>query len=518
MLNLQQIAIARGAQNLIENINFSLFAKQVIGLIGANGSGKSSLFMVIKGELEAAKGTIEISKHLKMQFLAQETEALPISAIRFVIAGDSKLDRILTRLAQAEQDENYDVVMHCHQQLSDCDGYTAEARAAKILAGLGFTNEQLEQPVASFSGGWRMRLNLAKCLFSPSDILLLDEPTNHLDMEAIIWLEDFLRQYAGGILVVSHDRDFLDNIVTHIAHVENHQLKLYTGNFSHFEVERANAIRLQNAAHRNQQAQINHMMKFVTRFGAKANKAKQAQSRLKAIEKMDLIKPIYEKSPFTFCFKKPKTMPNPMLKMDRVSFGYDEKPVISQIQFSLMPGQRLGLLGVNGAGKSTFIKGLCGMLPPLNGELERFPGTSIGYFAQHQVDHLDMDESPYSLLKDIASETSERELIAYLGRYNFNRDKSLSALKYFSGGEKARVALALIIWQRPNLLLLDEPTNHLDLEMRQALVFALEEYEGSLIVVSHDRYLLRTLVDELYLIKAGRLMRFNGTVEDYHVE
>ncbi len=515
MLNLQNVSVSRSADILIENINFSLFPKQTIGLIGANGCGKSSLFMVIQKELETGKGKVELGKQVRIQSLAQETPGVAMSAVRYAMSGDTKLDGVLTALEQAEKTENYEVVMHCHQQLSDMDGYTAEARAAKILVGLGFTHDELQQSVSSFSGGWRMRLNLAKCLFSPSDLLLLDEPTNHLDMEAIIWLENFLKLYSGGILVISHDRDFLDHIVTHIAHIENKQLKLYTGNFSTFEVERANAMQLQNAQHRNQQMQITHMMKFVNRFGAKATKAKQAQSRLRAIEKMELVKPVYDKSPFTFHFKKSKAMPNPMLKMEHVQLGYEEKIVLRKIQFSLMPGQRLGLLGINGAGKSTFIKGLCGLLEPQKGSIELFPGTSIGYFAQHQVDHLDLEACPFELLKDQTEQGTEKELIAYLGRYNFNRDKSLTPLKYFSGGEKARVAFALIIWQRPNLLLLDEPTNHLDLEMRQALVFALEEYDGTMIVVSHDRYLLRTLVDELYLIQSGTITKFNGTVEEY---
>lgn len=515
MLMLKNVSVARGGQTLISNITFSAFAKNIIGIIGANGCGKTTLFSIIQGGLEASDGSIEINKNCRLKVIEQETPAIDITAVSYVISGDNKLFQVLNKLELAEQNDDHKTILECHQYLGETDGYSAEAKAAKILAGLGFSHQEIMLPVKNFSGGWRMRLNLAKCLFAPSDILLLDEPTNHLDMETIIWLEDFLKTYPGLILLVSHDRDFLDRTVTHIAHIENNHLKMYTGNFSTFEIERANAILIQKAQYRTQQAKIEHLMHFVDRFRAKATKAKQAQSRLKAIERMELVKPVYEKLPFNFCFKEPKSMPNPMLSMRHAVLGYGEHSVLHKVNIGIMAGQRIGLLGVNGAGKSTFIKSMCRNIPPLKGTIECSPGTNIGYFAQHQVDYLDGELSPFALLKDIAKDCSEKELISYLAQYNFNRDKSLTPVKFFSGGEKARVAFALIIWQRPNLLLLDEPTNHLDLEMRQALTLALEDYQGTLILVSHDRYLLRSLVNELFLIENGTVTSYDGTVEDY---
>lgn len=515
MLSLQNATIARGAENLIENINLSVYAKHRIGLVGANGCGKTSLFSAIQGQLSLAQGRLDLQKGLRIQSLAQEVPGLDATAVDYVISGDPLLGKIYEKLAHSEKVQDYELMMRCHHQLSEVDGYSAEARAAKILAGLGFSQAEIQEPVKSFSGGWRMRLGLAKCLFSPSDLLLLDEPTNHLDMEAILWLEEFLKSFTGGMLIVSHDRDFLDHVVTHIAHVENRQLKLYTGDYSTFELQRAQNIALQNAEHRKQQAQISHMMNFVDRNRAKATKARQAQSRLKAIARMEIVQPFYESSPFSFQFKKPDRMPNPMINMAQVSLGYGENMVLKKVNLTLRAGDRIGLLGINGAGKSTLIKSICGELPPLTGKIERFPGTQIGYFAQHQVDHLPLDISPLQLMKDLASGSSERELTTYLGSFGFPRDEALCNISKFSGGEKSRIALAVIIWQRPNLLLLDEPTNHLDMEMRQALSFALQNFEGSLLVVSHDRYLMRTLVDELYLIQNGSLKRFEGSVEDY---
>lgn len=516
MLSLQNVAISRGAKTLIENINLTVFENNVIGIVGANGSGKSTLFSAIRGEMETARGTIELRKNLRVQSLEQEVPALSISALNYTISGDTKLFQLLEKLTAAEKVQDYDTIMHCHHQLHEMDGYSAESRAAKILTGLGFAQEQLQLPVSSFSGGWRMRLNLAKCLFAPSDLLLLDEPTNHLDMETIIWLEEFLKHYSGAILLVSHDRDFLDHTVTHILHVENKQVKLYTGNFSTFEVLHAQQMALQQAQYQKQQTQIAHMMKFVERFRAKASKAKQAQSRLKAIEKMERVLPVFENSPFQFHFMKPARTANPMLTMKKVDLGYGDKIVLKRTNLNIMVNERIGLLGINGAGKSTLIKAICGELKPLHGVIQRANSLVIGYFAQHQVDYLPLDESPLSVLQNHWKNTSEKEFLAYLGSFGFNRDQSLSPLKIFSGGEKARVALAMIIYQKPNLLLLDEPTNHLDLEMRQALMTALQEYEGTMILVSHDRYLMRTLIDELYLIENGTLQHFEGSVEDYH--
>lgn len=514
MLKLQNASISRGARVLIENINFAIYEKMTVGLIGANGSGKSTLFAAIRGEIEFS-GIIDKKNNLMIASLEQEVPALDMSVRNYTISGNQQLFKVLLALSLAEQKEDYDAVMHCHHELAELDGYSAEARAAKILIGLGFSQEQLSLPVKAFSGGWRIRMSLAKCLFSPSDLLLLDEPTNHLDLETILWLENFLKYYPGAILIVSHDRDFLDQTVTHIAHVESNQLKLYTGNYSTFEVLRAQQIALQNSQFRKQQAHISHMMKFVERFRAKATKARQAQSRLKAIEKMELVKPIFESSPFSFEFLKPDRMPNPMLTMRKANIGYGENIVLKQITFSLRAGERIGLLGVNGAGKTTFIKSICGELKPFSGLVEPASSLRIGYFAQHQIDYLPLDYSPLEYLKELQGHKSERELLSYLGSFAFNRDQSLSPMKQFSGGEKARIALALIIWQKPNLLLMDEPTNHLDLEMREALSFALQAYEGAMILVSHDRYLMRSLVDELFVIDSGRLSQYEGSVEDY---
>lgn len=515
MLSLQNITISRSAHTLLENVNLSVFEKNVIGIIGSNGCGKTTLFMAIRHELEPTRGEIQTKKDLLIVSLEQEVPALTISAIDYTISGHQVLYKVLEKLKKAEETEDYDTVMHCHTQLHELDGYSAEAKAAKILTGLGFSHEETTQPVKSFSGGWRMRLNIAKCLFAPSELLLLDEPTNHLDMEAIIWLENYLKSYPGGILIVSHDRDFLDNTVTSIANVEDKQLKIYNGNYSSFELQYAQQIAIQNAQYKKQQAQIAHRMKFVERFRSKASKAKQAQSRLKAIEKMELVQPIYDKSPFHFHFRKPERLPSPMLTMKNIDLGYEQHVVIKRANLTIMAGERIGLLGVNGAGKSTLIKGICGEISPLRGSVERPSSLEIGYFAQHQVDHLPLDISPLALLKEHSDRVQERDLIVYLASFGFSRDQSLSPIKQFSGGEKSRVALALIIWLRPNLLLLDEPTNHLDLEMRQALAFALQEFEGAMILVSHDRHLMRSIVDELYLIENGKVSLFDGSVEDY---
>ena len=517
MLTLSNVAVHRGSNRLLENINLTVFEKNIVGLVGSNGCGKSSLFAAILAQ-DVADGDVKIKKDLRISSLAQEVEALSTPAIDYVTSGDLALSKVLTTLRQAEADEDYEVVMQCHTQLHDMDGYSAQSKAAKILIGLGFSQIELQHPVSDFSGGWRMRLDLARCLFTPSDLLLLDEPTNHLDMETIMWLENFLQYYSGAVLMISHDRDFLDHTVSHIAHIHDKQLKLYTGDYSSFEIQHAQAIALQQAQYRKQQTHIAHMQSFVERFRSKASKAKQAQSRLKAIAKIELVAPLHAASIFSFQFAEPARMPNPMLMLQKVDLGYGDKVILKKISINLMAGERIGLLGVNGAGKSTLIKGLCGELQPLSGNIERPAGLNVGYFAQHQVDHLPLQDSAFNLLRRAQPEQSEKATLSYLGSFAFSRDQALAPLQQFSGGEKARVALALIICQRPNLLLLDEPTNHLDLEMRQALTFALQSYTGAMLLVSHDRHLLRTLVDELYLIKDHKLAKFDGSVEDYHTQ
>ncbi len=515
MITLNNISISRGAEPLLTQVSFALYAKQIMTLVGKNGCGKSSLFAAILGELEPSDGEISLKSGTRINHLQQEVQGTKQTALDYVVAADEPLAQVLAALAQAEALNDFNEMAECHHRLSEMDGYAAQANAAKILHGLGFSQATIAKQVKSFSGGWRMRLNLARCLFKPSDLLLLDEPTNHLDMEAIIWLEKYLKHYSGAVLMVSHDRDFIDRVTTDIAHIEAGQVKLYHSDYSNFELLRAQQIALQNAQFRKQQAQINHMMKYVDRFRFKASKAKQAQSRLKRIERMELLKPIHDTLPFRFEFQAAEHMPNPMVKMDRVDLGYGDDLVLCGVKFSLAAGMRIGLLGLNGAGKSTFIKGLCGALTPLSGQVDCAGQVKIGYFAQHQVDELSAEDTPLQLLRRQAPHAPDQDLIRYLGSFGFDRDAAQTALSQFSGGEKSRVALAMIIQQRPNLLLLDEPTNHLDLETREALMLALQQYNGALILVSHDRYLLRSLVDELYLITDGTLSRFSGTVEDY---
>lgn len=516
MLKLKNLSIARGAKHLIDQINLDLFPGMVVGIVGKNGCGKSSLFSVLEGHDDPAAGDVDIKNGTQVVILEQEVPALDCSAIHYVLSGDKALFAVYERLAHAEAVQDYALMMDCHGQLSDMDGYSSEAQAAKILHGLGFSQQVMQQMVKSFSGGWRMRLNLAKCLFAKSDCLLLDEPTNHLDMEAIIWLEQFLKHYQGGVLMVSHDRDFLDHTVTHIAHIEQQQMKLYPGNYSRFELQRAEALAVQQAQFEKQQAKIAHMMHYVDRFRYKASKAKQAQSRLKAVERMEKVAPVLADNQFSFEFFSAGNMPNPMLTMRKVKLGYDDHVVLSQVTLSIYAGDRIGLLGVNGAGKSTLVKAICGDLQSHHGLIERPSGIRVGYFAQHQVDYLPLDESPLQLLSRIAPGVGERELCGYLGRFAFDRDQALTPLKTFSGGEKSRVALALMVWQKPNLLLLDEPTNHLDMEMREALGLALQNYDGAMLLVSHDRYLLKTLVDQLWLVKEGHVAPYEKSVDDYY--
>lgn len=515
MLTLKNVKISRGPHTLLDQVTMNIYAKNVIGLIGANGCGKSTLLSAISGNYEIDAGEINLHKGIQVQSIQQEVPASEISALEYTFSGDKVLFTVLEKLKQAEKNHDDEAIMRCHMRLSEIDGYSSESRAAKILVGLGFQNEEIYQTVQSFSGGWRMRLNLAKCLFAPSDLLLLDEPTNHLDLEGIFWLENFIKSYPGAILIVSHDRDFLDHTVTQIAHIENKTLTLYGGNYSQFEVERANALLLQHAQYQKQQAKIKHMMSFVDRFRAKATKAKQAQSRLKAIERMELVAPVYAKSEFTFEFTNPTSQPNPMVIMHHANLGYEDKTVLYKVNLSITAAQRIGLLGKNGEGKSTLIKAICGILAPQQGSIEIFSGTKIGYFAQNQIDYLPVESSPLEFFRDHDRSKTEKDWLSFLGRFKFNRDQALAPIDHLSGGEKARIALAYIIWQKPNLLLLDEPTNHLDMEVREALTQALQTFTGSLILVSHDRYLLRTLVDELFIVKNKSVSKFDGTVDDY---
>ena len=515
MLIFTNLTLKRGITTLLENANATITPGQKVGLVGKNGCGKSSLFSLIKGELLPEQGDVTYPNSWQISWVNQETPALEISALDYTIQGDREYTQLQQQLAIANQQNDGYRIAAIHSQLDAIDAWTIQSRASTLLHGLGFEESQLSLPVKSFSGGWRMRLNLAQALLCRSDLLLLDEPTNHLDLDAVIWLESWLKSYSGTLVLISHDRDFLDPIINKVIHIEQHQLFEYTGNYSNFEIMRASKLAQQNALYQQQQQKIAHLQKFIDRFKAKATKAKQAQSRIKALERMEKIAPAHIDNPFSFHFPQPEYLPNPLLSMEKVSAGYGEHLVLQQIKLNLVPGSRIGLLGKNGAGKSTLIKLLAGELAPQSGVVQLAKGVQLGYFAQHQLDILRAEESPLWHLQRLAPTKTEQELRDYLGGFAFHGDKVKQAIASFSGGEKARLVLALIVWQRPNLLLLDEPTNHLDLDMRQALTEALMDYEGSLVVVSHDRHLLRNTVSEFYLVHDKKVEVFDGDLEDY---
>ncbi|KAE9541420.1 ABC transporter ATP-binding protein [Ursidibacter maritimus] len=515
MIFFTDLTLKRGQSVLLEQANATIHTGQKVGLVGKNGCGKSSLFALLKNELSPEGGEAKYPHHWSIAWVNQETPALDIPAIDYVIQGDREYTDLMAQLAQANQTNNGNLIATLHAQLDTIDAWTIQSRAATLLNGLCFSTEQLDLPVKSFSGGWRMRLNLAQALICRSDLLLLDEPTNHLDLDAVIWLERWLSQYRGTLLLISHDRDFLDPIINRVLHIEQQKLNDYTGNYSSFEIQRATKLSQQQSAFQQQQQKMAHLQKFIDRFKAKASKAKQAQSRMKALEKMELIAPAYADSPFSFEFKEPLSLPNPLLSMEKVSAGYGENTVLQSVKLNLVPGSRIGLLGRNGAGKSTLIKLLAGEISAQSGHTQLAKGVQLGYFAQHQLDTLRADESALWHLARLAPEKTEQELRNYLGGFDFHGDKVKQAVKSFSGGEKARLVLALIVWQRPNLLLLDEPTNHLDLDMRQALMEALTQYEGSLVIVSHDRHLLRSTVNEFYLVHDHKVEEFKGDLDDY---
>jgi ATP-binding cassette subfamily F protein 3 len=520
MIRLSQVTLRRGAKTLLEGADAALNPGDKIGLIGANGSGKTSLFALLRGELHADKGEADYPARWRVACVAQETPALARPALEYAIDGDTTLRRLEARLAAAETANDGHLIGELHAAMGDADAYTVRSRAERLLHGLGFSHEQMGEPVASFSGGWRMRLNLAQALMCPSDLLLLDEPTNHLDLDAILWLEDWLKRYAGTLLVVSHDRDFLDGVVDVVVHIDAKKLKRYSGNYSSFERQRAAAVVLAAAQYEKQQRERAHLESFINRFRAKATKAKQAQSRMKMLARMEELAPLHVSAPFSFDFREPLKAPDPLLVLEDADAGYKmenapDKTVVRNINFSLQSGQRYGLLGINGAGKSTLIKTIAGELKPLAGKAIFNKGLAVGYFAQHQIEMLRHDESPLWHLSRIAPSAREQDLRSYLGGFNFPGDMATTSIATFSGGEKARLALALIVWQRPNLLLLDEPTNHLDLETREALTVALAQFEGTLVLVSHDRHLLRATTDQFLIVAEGRLAPFDGDLEDY---
>ena len=515
MLSFNGLALRRSTTLLFEAVDLKVYPGQKLGITGANGCGKSSLFALIRGELAADQGDFSMPQQWALAWVEQETVLSKRIAVEYVIDGDAELRRVEAQLQRAELKPEPMLIASCHERLQEIEGYQATSRAARLLAGLGFSEADIHRPLNEFSGGWIMRLNLARALMCRSDLLLLDEPTNHLDLDAVIWLEQWLRRYPGTLLLISHDRDFLDAVVNCVAHIENQHIDLYRGNYSAFEVQRVERLAQQQAAHQKQQQSIAHMQAYIDRFRAQATKARQAQSRIKALERMQLIGPAHVDSPFHFEFRAPKSIPTSLLKLEQVSTGYGDQRVLENIDFSLIPGERIGLLGLNGAGKTTFIKLLADELPVFGGQLTRARDLQIGYFAQHQVEQLDPEANALLTLQRLDAKLNEREIRSYLGGFNFRGEKVLQPIASFSGGQKARLVLALLIWQRPNLLLLDEPTNHLDLEMRLALNQALQGFEGSVILVSHDRHLLRSVCDDLWLVDGGHLQNFDGDLDDY---
>jgi len=515
VIQLRQLTLARGARHLIEDADLQVHAGWRVGVVGANGSGKSSLFALLRDELQPEAGACLLPRDWRIASVRQETPSLPQAALEFVLDGDTQLRETEAAIAAASEAHDGHRLAEAHARLESIDGYSARARAAAMLHGLGFAPGDLERPVADFSGGWRMRLNLGRALSSRADLLLLDEPTNHLDLDAVVWLERWLAAFAGTLLVVSHDREFLDGCTTHIAHIESRRLTVYQGNYSAFEEQRAARLATQQALYERQQREIAHINRFVTRFRAKASKARQAQSRLKALDRLERVAPAHVDAPFDFEIPAPDRSPSPLLTLEDVALGYAGPAILEHVQLDLQPGARLGLLGANGAGKSTLVKAIAGELEPLAGRRHEGHGLVIGYFAQHQLDHLRRDESPLQHLLRAEPATRELELRTHLGRFDFRGDMADAPVERFSGGGRSRLALALIVRRRPNLLLLDEPTNHLDLEMRHALTRALAEYEGSMVLVSHDRALLRTVCDAFLLVADGQAAEFAGDVDDY---
>ncbi|MBE0510129.1 MAG: ATP-binding cassette domain-containing protein [Gammaproteobacteria bacterium] len=515
MIKLTDLALRRGTKVLFEQASLTINQGEKVGVTGANGTGKSSLFALLRGLLHADSGELSLPPSVVIAHVAQETPGVERPAIDYVMDGDHELRQLEQQLAEAEQAHDGNRQGELHAKLDSIGGYTARSRAARLMNGLGFKTEQLDQPVASFSGGWRMRLNLAQALMCRSDLLLLDEPTNHLDLDAVYWLQEWLGQYPGTLLLISHDRDFLDEICNRILHLEQQALTLYSGNYSDFERLRAEHLARQQSAYEKQQREIKHIQSFVDRFRAQATKARQAQSRIKALERMERIAQAHVDSPFHFSFAAPDKLPSPLLTLEQIAAGYGDTPIISGTRLSIQPGDRIGLLGHNGAGKSTLIKLLAGELKPLAGEAIPAQDLKLGYFAQHQLEQLDPKASPLLHLQRLDPRASEQQLRDFLGGFGFNAEMALAASAPFSGGEKARLVLAMLVYQRPNLLLLDEPTNHLDLEMRHALVMALQEFGGAMVIVSHDRHLLRSVTDQLLLVDSGKVQEFDGDLDDY---
>ena len=515
MIILRNIDFRRGSKLLLQGANATIQPGQRLALIGANGCGKSSLFSLLLGELGADAGDIEGMNTLRLSHMAQEIHATSLPAGEYIWRGDALLARLHDKVAALEAAGEFDKTASVHTQLEEIDGYSAERRAQRLLQGLGFAEDAAGRSVSEFSGGWRIRLNLARALMTPSDILLLDEPTNHLDLDATLWLQQWLQQYSGTLLMISHDRDFIDATCERILHIEQKQLFTYKGNYSDFERLRAERLANQQANYDKQQRRIAEIDDFVRRFRYKATKAKQAQSRLKELERMQSLAPAHADSPFDFSFPAPPRSSDPLLRLDEAMLGYGGATVLSGVDIQLRPGSRYGLLGRNGAGKSTLLKSLIGELPLLGGTRIVGEHVSIGYFDQQQLEALDMQASPVLHLQRLSPDAREQDILNFLGGFNFRGDAATAAVAPFSGGEKARLALAMVVWQKPNLLVLDEPTNHLDLEMRHAMEVALQAYEGALVLVSHDRHMLRNTAEELLLVHDGQVEEYTEDLEGY---
>ncbi len=519
MLSFSSLSLRRGTRLLISDATFTIYRGEKVGIVGANGTGKSSLLALVYGELQPDAGSFERPSQLVLAHVAQELEATDRAALDFVMDGDEELRATESAIAQAEARDAGVALGELHAKYAALGGYDARSRAGKLMHGLGFSAEDESRPVNAFSGGWRVRLNVAQALMCRSDLLLLDEPTNHLDLDAVIWLEEWLRNYPGTLLMIAHDREFLDRTVNRIVHIENGKVLTYSGNYSAFEEQRAAQLAQHQAMFERQQREIRHMMDFVERFRAQATKARQAQSRLKALERMQRIAPAHVDSQFEFTFLAPEKLPRPLLTIEQQSAGYGERIVLRSVSMTIAPGSRIALLGRNGAGKSTLMKLLAGELAALEGKRTEARDLRIGYFAQHQLEQLNIEDTPLGHLRrhggEAAARATEQELRTFLGSFGFSGDRVFEPIGPFSGGEKARLVLALVSFLRPNLLLLDEPTNHLDLEMRQALAVALQDFEAAVVLVSHDRHLLRAVADELLLVDGGRATAFDGDLDDY---
>lgn len=516
MIRFKKLSLRRGSKLLFEKADLSIFPKQKVGLTGANGCGKSSLFSLLLGQLQADNGDAEYPKNWQIAHVKQETPALSQTALNYVLDGDAEFRQIEAQLEQATQSEQHQKLAELYADMERIDGYSAAARAGRLMSGLGFTADQENQAVKSFSGGWRMRLNLAQALMCRSDLLLLDEPTNHLDLEAVIWLQDWLKRYQGTLLLISHDRDFLDQVTEQTIHIEKQQMSLYSGNYTAFETIRAERLSLQQAQFEKQQKRMAHMQSYIDRFRYKANKAKQAQSRLKAMQRMEKISQVQTDNPFSFKFLTPaRQRQHQIVQIEQATISYGDKHIFQNMSFNIEAGARIGLLGRNGTGKSTLIKAICGQKQLAKGTIKIAKDLQIGYFAQHQVEQLDPQATALEQLLQLDPNTTEQQAKNFLGGFDFRGEQLTTHIAPFSGGEKSRLALALLVYRQPDLLLLDEPTNHLDLNMRHAIALALQDYQGALMLVSHDKHLIDSVIDNLYLIDQQQIGEFNGDLNDY---